>query len=178
MAISMRRAYLYVFLSFFIVFKAHSTIRVAFFEIRDPMGRIIQIQNGSPFAHVAISYGNQWLHAFPKQVIEPIPFEELRRFGHILEIITLDRADLTLKDVKRFLGKEYDYNLDWSTDDKIYDAELVGKLLGIPPEPMSFDAPYWPESYHSKNGEPGLSSGDIYRILLAPPPTSQCAKHL
>ncbi len=149
----------------FLPLTASAVVEVAFIEMRTPDGKVLQLEKGGRFAHIAISYRGQWLHAHPFYGVEVVESEKLERIGVIKEVLTVSElVSLDNEEVARFLGKPFDSSYSWS-DEKIYCSELVGKLLRLKPLPMDFSAEVWPERYRKLNGAPGLSPDGIYRIL-------------
>lgn len=143
----------------------HAAVDVAFLEVRNHQGEILRLEPGGRFAHVAISYGNKWLHAHPLRGVEVISEEELMKIGEIKSVVHLtDKPEITPAQVRPFLGKPYDDEFSWDND-KFYCSEILGILLGIPPEPMTFQSEYWRNRYKHLEGKPGLSPDDIYRYL-------------
>jgi hypothetical protein len=143
----------------------HADIEVAFLEIKNYFGQVIELEDGGHFAHIAISYKNGWLHAHPIRGVEWVSTSDLEKMGKINAIVKLENtANLTFQDIEMFVGKSYDPDFSWSND-KIYCSELVGKILRIQPQPMNFISKIWSQKYKSHNGELGLSPDDIFRIL-------------
>ncbi len=67
----------------FIPFYCSAAIDVAFIEIRNYEGKIIQLETNGQFAHVAISYQGNWLHAHPYRGVEIVSKEVLEKTGYI-----------------------------------------------------------------------------------------------
>ena len=151
-------------LVFIFSISVHAKVEVAFIEMRNYYGQIIELEPGGRFAHSAISYKGQWLQAHPARGVELVPIETIRKMGEIKEIIEVaNLEELDEAKVLAVLGKPFDHGYLWD-DEKIYCSELIGKLLDLPTKPMVFsDA--WPKSYQDKNGLPGLSPDGIYQIL-------------
>ncbi|AZZ37216.1 hypothetical protein CIK05_10600 [Bdellovibrio sp. qaytius] len=154
---------LFTFTFLFSIF-AQAKVTVAFIEMRNYYGQIIQLEQGGRFAHSAISYKGQWLQAHPLHGVELVPIEKIRKMGEIKEFVDVaGLEELDEAKVNAMLGKPFDNDYSWD-DDKIYCSELIGKLLGLSPLPMVFsDA--WPKHYQDMNGQPGLSPDGVYRIL-------------
>lgn len=142
---------------------AVAEVHIAFIELLGPQGRVIQLTPGGRFGHSAISYQGGWLHAYPRRGVEVTSLEDLESIGRVVEIVTLvGRAEPSPQEVDQYLGRAFDYDYSW-TDEKIYCAELLAKLLGLEPEPMIFDEKLWPgDKYQKLNGQPGLSPDAIY----------------
>jgi hypothetical protein len=143
-----------------------ASVQVAFLEIRDAKGNLVQLEPGGRFAHVAISYQGQWLEAHPYFGVHLVSFETLKKMGTIALILDLPNTlELDPSQVEPLLGKAFDREYSWS-DEKYYCSELVGKILKLKPEPMIFDPSLWPPEYQNYNGEMGLSPDEIFRMLL------------
>lgn len=155
---------LFIFVLLFTV-AVQAKVTIAFIEVRNYYGDLVQLEADGRFAHIAISYNGLWLHAHPIKGVEVVSEEKLQKIGKIKERIEiLDRANISEKEAALFLGKPFDNQYSWSNE-AIYCAELVGKLLGLRPTPMSFDADIWPDEYKALSGELGLSPDDIYKVL-------------
>jgi hypothetical protein len=145
---------------------AHAGVKVAFLEFYTPDGRLIQLEPDGRFAHVAISYGEGWLHAHPFRGVEVISSESLAKMGKIASVVSIPQLkEIPEKMAVQFLGKPYDAEFSWS-DDRIYCSELIAKIFGLKPEPMHFDPRLWPKRYQALEGLPGLSPDKVYRRLL------------
>ncbi len=156
----------YLLFLLFVPFYSFASVEVAFIEMRDYDGQVIQLEPNGKYAHMAISYRGNWLHAHPFRGVEVVSKEELEKMGEIKVILTKsDFEALSEVEVARYLGKPYDSEFSWS-DAKIYCAELIAKLLGINPLPMSFDAEFWSEELQRMKGLLGLSPDDLFPVLL------------
>ena len=142
-------------------------VMVAFIEMRNYHGQIIQLEPGGRFAHSAISYKGQWLQAHPVRGVELVPIDKILQMGEIKEMLEVpDLEELDEQKVKAMLGKPFDHGYLWD-DEKIYCSELIAKLLDLPTKPMVFsDA--WPKQYQDLSGLPGLSPDGIYQLLTGP----------
>lgn len=139
--------------------------RVAWLEIKDNSGTPVQLEPDFYYAHVAIAIGNRWLHAHPNHGVELVERKKLNTFGEIQEILASEDEDEDyLNQIQKFLGKPFDSEFDWN-DEKIYCAELVAKLLKVPPSPMHFDNKYWNPWYQKYEGQPGSSPSKLYYEL-------------
>lgn len=153
----------YIVLLLFFPFYLQASIKVAFIELRNYKGEIIQLEPNGQFAHMAVSYRGQWLHAHPLNGVEIISQADLEKIGSIKTIITLLEYDeLDIKQVEKYLGKPYDFEYSWG-EERIYCAELVAKLLNIDPLPMNFESSFWSSNYSSLRGKLGLSPDDLYQ---------------
>ena len=143
---------------------AQAKVQVAFIEMRNYYGQIIQLEPGGRFAHSAISYKGQWLQAHPVRGVELVPIETIRKMGEIKEMLDVPGLEeLDSAKVKAMLGKPFDHGYVWD-DEKIYCSELIAKLLDLPTKPMVF-SDTWPWQYQQLNGLPGLSPDGVYQIL-------------
>jgi hypothetical protein len=138
-----------------------SAVEVVFLGVRKGNGEWLELENGSRFAHVAISYEGGWLHAHP---LTGVAHDyDLRRYGIVLERAYHphwdDPSGLT---VESWIGLKYDHQFRWS-DEKFYCSELVGKLLGLLPRPMDFSAPVWRGRIPST--DLGISPQGVYNDL-------------
>lgn len=151
-------------LVFLLSFSVNAKVQVAFIEMKDYYGNVIELEPGGRFAHSAISYKGQWLQAHPYWGVELVSIEKIRKMGEIKEIIEVTNLEeLDEAKVKELLGKSFDHDYLWD-DEKIYCSELIAKLLGLAPKPMVFSET-WPAAYQAKNGLPGLSPDGVYQIL-------------
>jgi hypothetical protein len=155
-----------------------AAVDVAFVEIRNYNGDLLQLEPNGQFAHIAISYKGKWLHSHPYRGVEIVSMAELEKIGTVKEILPVfDLSELDRTLVETFLGKPYDANFSWD-DESIYCSELIGKLLRMEPEPMQFKAEVWPEQFQKFRGKLGLSPDDIYKILSdRRPQASHSAKY-
>lgn len=143
-----------------------ASVTVAFMEATDKKGHVVQLIPEGRLSHIAISYENKWLHTHPYRGVEIVDQSELEKIGKIaLTIEISDRADLTFPEISTYLGKPYDNDFSWS-DEKIYCAELVAKILDINPTPMSFSSKIWPEKYKRLQGRLGSSPDEIFKQLV------------
>jgi len=139
-------------------------VMVAFIQMRDYYGNIVQLEPGARFAHSAISYKGKWLQAHPYRGVEHVTIDKIQKMGEILEFVEVANLEELDEDkVKVLLGKPFDHGYIWD-DEKIYCSELIAKLLGLAPKPMVFSET-WPASYQALNGQPGLSPDGVYQIL-------------
>ncbi len=145
--------------------QSFAIIQVTFLELRSSQGQLIQLERNGQFAHVAISYKDQWLHSHPFRGVEIISNETLEEMGQISAVVTISEfGELTPQQVRPFIGKPYDRIYSWSND-AIYCSELIAKILKIPPEPMNFAPELWPPQFHHLRGQPGLSPDDLMQIF-------------
>lgn len=138
--------------------------QVAWLELRDSKGQVIQLEPDFYFAHVAIEVNGKWLHANPRSGVELVSLEDLERVGKIKEILESDEDEVDSEGVKFFQSRPFDHQYSWS-DDEIYCAELVAKLLDIAPSPMHFDSKYWSSWFQKYEGLPGASPSKVYQEL-------------
>lgn len=144
-------------------FSASAKTRIAFLELYDRHGRLVQYEPGGRFAHTAIQFaetGEQWLNAYPGEGVALISFKELKTRGVVAEIVEIPHT-IELSQVQPYMGLPFDFWYSWNND-AIYCTELIAKLLGIPTKPMRFNKQVWPKSYWKLEGTPGLSPDDLY----------------
>lgn len=136
---------------------AFASIQVAFIKLYNSRGELIRLEKDSPYAHVAISYGRMWLHAHPFRGVELLSDQEMRQWGEISEVIVVSATrSLSYVEIQKYLGRPYDRTYSWN-EGAYYCSELVAKILGIKPRPMSFDRQYWPPFFEKYNGQLGVS---------------------
>lgn len=138
--------------------------KVAWLQLQDSKGQVVQLEPNFYYAHVAIEVNGNWLHANPKSGVELVTIEALDRVGKIKEILESDEESVDFSGVEFFISRPFDHEYSWN-DDKIYCAELVAKLLNIPPSPMHFDLKYWHPWFQKYEGLPGASPAKIYQEL-------------
>lgn len=162
--------------TFLLSISVYARIEVAFIEVRNYHGEVVQLEPDGQFAHIAISYKNGWLHAHPIRGVELVDRTEIEKMGLIKKIILIsEQNNLNKKNVNRFLGKPYDSDFSWS-DNKIYCSELVAKLLNLKPTPMTFDSEIWLDKQSTTRDKLGLSPDDIYKELVQRESKSQVSK--
>ncbi len=134
-------------------------IRVAFFPYPTPQA------GGERFFHVAISFQGKWLHSHPYWGVRlENSLEEIQK-GPVILLENLHHPSLSPEAVLPLLGRPFDRQMDWSSDDRLYCSELVAKLLNIPPSEMSFESPLWPKDLAKRRGSLGISPDEIYEAL-------------
>jgi hypothetical protein len=142
-------------------------VEVAFIEITSADGKRLELEDGSQYAHIAISYKGQWLSTHPYRGVELVNQEKLEEFGPISAIVDIpDRPEPSDDFVRSILGSRYEMKFSWESE-KYYCSKLVGKILDISPQPMNFNAAAWPASFQQYNGLPGLSPQGVFRVLLS-----------
>ncbi|WII71803.1 YiiX/YebB-like N1pC/P60 family cysteine hydrolase [Bdellovibrio sp. 22V] len=155
------------FLSSLLLFSASlasATTRIAFLELYDRHGRLVQYEPGGRFAHTAIQFddiGDKWLNAYPGEGVAIVTWEDLQDRGVIAEVIEIPQT-VRLSQVKPYMGLPFDFWYSW-TDDALYCTELIAKLLNIPTHPMRFNKQVWPKNYWPLEGTPGLSPDGLYK---------------
>ncbi|MFN8943002.1 MAG: hypothetical protein ACK5WZ_00095 [Pseudobdellovibrionaceae bacterium] len=146
-----------------------SEIKLIFFETQKADGSLVQFENEGRFTHMAVSYGDLWLHSHPYYGVEAVPFHQIQKMGSKLTIVSLSTwKQFSEEEVLPYMGKTFDREFSW-TDEKIYCSELIAKLLGIPPTPMFFHPDLWPSEYQKLNGQPGTSPDDIFQWVNSQP---------
>lgn len=152
--------FLILFLS---VSSSFAKTRIAFLELYDRKGQLVQYEPGGRFAHSAVQFdeiGDQWLNAYPGEGVAIIDLSELKHRGTIAEVVEIPQT-LRLSQVQPYMGLPFDFWYSW-TDEAIYCSELIGKLLHIPTRPMKINRQVWPKNYWSLEGQPGLSPDALY----------------
>lgn len=157
-------SFLFFIFSFFLsAHPALATTRIAFLELYDHNGNLVQYEPGGRFAHTAIQFdelGDRWLNAYPGEGVAVISWEQLQHHGVIAEVIEVP-LDVSVDEVMAYLGKPFDFRYSWS-DDAFYCTELIGKLLRVPTHPMKFNKEVWPKNYWPLDGTPGLSPDQLW----------------
>lgn len=148
--------------------QSNAATRIAFLETYDAQGELIQYEVGGRFGHSAIEIEGQWLQSYPGEGVRLISLQELKYRGTIAKIISVPQ-EIRKQDVEKYLGVPFDYWYSWS-DESLYCSELLAKVLGIPPEPMSFNHLVWPRNYWELEGLPGISPDKIYKKLSGQDP--------
>lgn len=157
-----------LFLCAFISIEIAAHTNLAFFEFYDYHGKLIQLEKGSRFSHVALSNGDIWIHAHPAkgEVEAVLSLKEMNFFR--AQIIVLSHPDLTISSdrLKEYIGAPYDHLFEWRGR-SFYNAELVAHLLNLAPGLMDFSAPYWQSyPYPLPHSTQGISPDDLYRDAL------------
>ncbi|WP_413613365.1 YiiX/YebB-like N1pC/P60 family cysteine hydrolase [Bdellovibrio sp. HCB-110] len=143
---------------------AFAKSRIAFLELYDRNGELVQYEPGGRFSHTAIQFdeiGDKWLNAYPGEGVAIVSWEELQHRGVIAEIVEIPQ-NVHLSQVAPYMGRPFDFWYSWS-DDALYCTELIGKLLGVPTHPMKFNKKVWPKSYWKLEGTPGLSPDGLWK---------------
>ena len=166
-------------LIFLLLFGCQSFAQVylAFVEVKDKNGQIIQYEPQGQFMHMAISYKGYWLHSYPPHGVSLTTLQELQKLGTVTIMPLMDVKPLRQQDIQKFVGKPFDYDFPWD-DSKIYCAELIAKILGIRPSPMDFSAPVWPARYKRLQGQLGISPDDIFDHFTGKKRTLSCRDRL
>ncbi|WP_413944604.1 hypothetical protein [Bdellovibrio sp. HCB-162] len=143
---------------------AFAKSRIAFLELYDRNGELVQYEPGGRFSHTAIQFdeiGDKWLNAYPGEGVAIVSWEDLQHRGVVADIVEIP-MDVHLSQVKPYMGRPFDFWYSWS-DDAFYCTELIGKLLGVPTHPMKFNKQVWPKSYWKLEGTPGLSPDQLWK---------------
>jgi hypothetical protein len=147
---------------------AQAGTRIAFLEVYDYRGKLVQYEPGSRFGHTAIQVGDLWLQSYPGEGVKLISLKELKKRGTIAEILELP-IHLTNADFFFYLGRPFDFGYTWG-DEAFYCSELLAKILDVQPEPMQLNREVWPENYWPLEGQPGMSPDKLYRVIRGPGP--------
>lgn len=143
---------------------ASAKTRIAFLELYDRNGKLVQYEPGGRFVHTAIQFddiGNLWLNAYPGEGVALISLKQLQRHGTIADVIEIPQ-DLHMSQVTPYMGRPFDFWYTWG-DDALYCTELIAKLLNIPTHPMRFNRQVWPKNYWHLEGTPGLSPDQLWQ---------------
>lgn len=136
---------------------------VIFLEVTNSKGELILLEPDFPYAHVLLKIGDSLLHSHPRTGVSILAEAELEKYGKVGDSFLVENQ-MDWEMIQKHLGKSYDTEFSWG-DEKFYCSELVGKLLGMAPEPMHFDPELWPAQFQQYEGKPGISPGKIYRAL-------------
>ncbi len=138
--------------------------RIAFLELYNQRGELVQYEPGGRFAHTAIQFddlGDQWLNSYPGEGVALISWEQLQERGVIADVIEIPQK-VQLSQITPYMGRPFDFWYSWS-DEALYCTELIAKLLNIPTHPMSFNKKVWPKNYWALEGTPGLSPDGLWK---------------
>ncbi|MGZ3768650.1 MAG: YiiX/YebB-like N1pC/P60 family cysteine hydrolase [Bdellovibrio sp.] len=158
------KSFLLFAILFGVSFSAFGKTRIAFLELYNQKGELVQYEPGGRFAHTAIQFddiGNNWLNSYPIEGVAIISLEQLQHRGVIADIVEIP-FDISLEQVKPYLGKPFDFKYSWS-DDAFYCTELIGKLLNVPTQPMILNKKVWPKNYWYLDGTLGLSPDSLWK---------------
>lgn len=143
---------------------AFAKSRIAFLELYDRNGELVQYEPGGRFAHTAIQFdeiGDKWLNAYPGEGVAIVSWEDLQHRGVVADIVEIP-MDVDLSQVKPYMGRPFDFWYSWR-DDALYCTELIGKLLDVPTHPMKFNKQVWPKNYWKLEGTQGLSPDGLWK---------------
>lgn len=154
----------FIFFYVLIIAFAVEAAEIAFFIKRSPDGVIERYEESTPYTHVAIRVGDQWLEARPWHGVRLT--QDTTGMGDIVEILhdpsVPEPDELFLNEV---LGKKYFLFADWDDPETYSCTKLVAKYLDIAPNPMDFDPMIWGNRFHEFLGKRGLSVGELYSEL-------------
>ncbi len=138
--------------------------RVAFFQLRDANGTLVQLEPGGQFFHAALQLEDgRWIHSHPSNGVEIV--NELERIGPRAVILADENApSVSVAQAAEYLGLPFDFKYVWDDSHSSYCAKLIARLLNIQPQPMTFSGPFWNGRQPRERGL-GLSPDDIYQIL-------------
>jgi hypothetical protein len=147
-----------------------AAVEVAFVEAYKD-GKMIQLEPGGRFYHVAIRVGDQWLHAHPHKGVDAVA--DLEPYGHKFYFL---RHDLIPEPAREWmqarLGMPFDRTYSWDNPQATYCTRIIAEYLGIQPRTMSFNGQHWliPENVArgelSSRGKQGLSPDELYTELV------------
>ncbi len=153
-----------VLLSFFLSVFAH-TAEIAYFIKKNPDGTLEVYDERSPYSHVAIRVGEEWLHARPYFGVEltsdPSAMGEIHKIYFDSTI-----PEPTEEFLGSVLGKKYFLFADWHDPEVFNCTKLVARYLEIPPNPMEFDTAIWDGRFEEFLGKPGLSLAELEDELV------------
>jgi hypothetical protein len=156
----------------------YARVEVAFLKALKPDGTPVQLEPGSTYSHVAISYRNRWLQVHPYRGVELVDTNGLKEMGSLTTIIEIpDRDEPSPEFVQKVVGTPYDWTFSWDGP-RYYCSKLVGKFLHLHPLPMNFNADIWPPRFHEYNGLPGISPQGVYTQLIELGYAPRCANAL
>ncbi|MBO9665605.1 MAG: hypothetical protein J7501_02180 [Bdellovibrio sp.] len=156
--------YLIAFILSTAPFGANASVKVAFFEARDANGKIVTMEKGGRFIHVAISVGNKWMHAHPYWGVQLV--DSLKKIGDPAVILTDESvADLNESQVQKYLRQKYDSSFSWEDHDKTYCSKLIANILQISPSPMQFTGTVWQFQNRARAQGVGVSPDDVFNEL-------------
>lgn len=165
------RGFVLSFLFVSISFLSYSDwYQIAFIQKVQANGEVLELENEGRFSHIAIKYGNRWLHTHP--YLGVVLAEDVSEMGKIVEILMVEAfVRVSIEQfIEEHLGKKYDLEFNWAENERLYCSELVGKFLGLEPRPMDFSTMFW-QKYEEKrgvklpSGAPGLSPDGIHSMI-------------
>lgn len=142
---------------------------MAFIKIRKPNGEALQLEPNTDFAHVAIRYKNQWLHAAPGRGVELM--SDLASIGEVTMLRSEVAPDLTEAQIQKYLSLPYDPTFRWEDSHSTYCSKLVAQileeinLLRLELTPMNFSGPNWEHIPNLPRGEIGISPDELFVAL-------------
>lgn len=152
---------------------------VAFLELRFADGKLVQLEPGGRFAHVAIKAGNKWLHAHTERGVDLV--EDIRHYGADVVYLTNDSYPEPSEEyIRSWLGKPFDRAFRWYYKAANYCTRLVATWLGVQPRPMGFSAEAWKNMPSAPRGRVGLSPDELFEELIQRgfTPVKQCEELL
>lgn len=155
-----------LFLTFYLLsLQSVWAVQVAFFRQYTPSGNLVVYESGGEFAHIAISYRGQWLHAHPYGGVQLS--KDIHSVG-FLDFVILENPTLPEPDsrfVQAQLQKKFDVFASWTDPMRTYCSKLIAQFFGVRPRVMSFSSKDW-VGLNPPRGQLGLSPDDLYRELI------------
>jgi hypothetical protein len=149
---------------------SQARVSVAFFELRDQAGKLIQLEPGGRFGHVAIEVDGGWLHADIYRGSEWV--SSWKKMGwidtdknHVVVLSDDGLEDIHFVRIQSLVGLPYDPGFRWDDLSSTYCSKLIAQILDVPPSPMDFSAEYWKDKRDLPVGQPGVSPDGLYREL-------------
>lgn len=141
-------------------FKSAQAVQIVFFKIYNAKGELVNYEG--PYAHSAISFKGQWLHAAPGVGVQLIP--SLAIFGpHYILLENENYPEPSAEFVVNQLQMGFNIFADWQDPDFTYCSKLVGQALNVPPTKMHYQSKTWkPVHTREHKGKLGLSPTDVY----------------
>lgn len=161
-----------------------AAVEVAFVEAYKD-GKMIQLEPGGRFYHVAIRVGHQWIHAHPHKGVDAV--DDLELYGHKFYYLHHDLIPEPSRQwAQARLGMPFDRTYSWDNPGATYCTRFIAEYLGIQPQAMRFDGGHWrvPENVArgelDSRGKQGLSPDELYAELVNRgfTPVSRCEDFL
>lgn len=148
-----------------------AAVQVAFIEAYKD-GKMIQLEPGGRFYHVAIRVGNKWVHAHPHKGVDEV--DDLELYGHRFYYLNHDLIPEPSREwVKARVGMPFDRTYSWDHPTAMYCTRLIAEYFEVPPRKgMAFRGGHWkiPENVSrgelNSRGREGLSPDQLYSELV------------
>lgn len=141
--------------------------RVAFFEMHDRNGNLVQLEPGGRFFHAAIQLEDgRWLHSLAPRGTQIA--NELSEIGARAVILTDEFGPaVSVERANKFLDLPFDFKYVWEDTLTSYCAKLIAQaanFLRLRPSPMTFSGSFWQGREPRQRGL-GISPDDIFQQL-------------